>query len=143
MNFVCFKFVGLVVLVLFSFVLLVQFWAMLLHRFSTLIHFLARVPYLGDIKYTFTFNRFSFFYFVSFQLRLFIQLKLDVTKSNVTIYRSISIRYAILKQTYTISRLCLNILNKTINRSKVKVYCSALCYRMTKRMIGTNLYFKW
>lgn len=44
--------IGLVILVLFSFVLIIQFFAMVVHRVSTLIHFLGRAPY----KFGATFN---------------------------------------------------------------------------------------
>ncbi|XP_052786209.1 LOW QUALITY PROTEIN: uncharacterized protein LOC128221647 [Mya arenaria] len=43
--------VGLVVLVLFSFVLLIQFLAMILHRIGTMTHFLGRAPYRVGDKY--------------------------------------------------------------------------------------------
>ncbi|XP_052786371.1 uncharacterized protein LOC128221808 [Mya arenaria] len=43
--------VGLVVLVLFSFVLVIQFLAMILHRIGTLTHFLGRAPYSVSDKY--------------------------------------------------------------------------------------------
>ncbi|XP_052265046.1 uncharacterized protein LOC127867732 isoform X2 [Dreissena polymorpha] len=43
--------VGLVVLVVFSFVLFVQFIAMIIHRITTATHFLARAPYRFGAKY--------------------------------------------------------------------------------------------
>ncbi|KAH3868292.1 hypothetical protein DPMN_031435 [Dreissena polymorpha] len=43
--------VGLVVLVIFSFVLFIQFIAMIIHRLTTATHFLARAPYLFGDKY--------------------------------------------------------------------------------------------
>ncbi|XP_052786292.1 chitin synthase chs-1-like [Mya arenaria] len=49
---------GLVVLVLFSFVLLIQFLAMILHRIGTLTHFLGRAPYRmsGEFNMSWAFN---------------------------------------------------------------------------------------
>ncbi|XP_052242760.1 chitin synthase chs-2-like isoform X5 [Dreissena polymorpha] len=43
--------VGLVVLVVFSFVLFIQFIAMIIHRITTATHFLARAPYRFGAKY--------------------------------------------------------------------------------------------
>lgn len=46
--------IGLVVLVLFGFVLIVQFFAMIVHRVSTLTHFLGRAPYCCGGKFNST-----------------------------------------------------------------------------------------
>ncbi|XP_053388649.1 uncharacterized protein LOC128551762 [Mercenaria mercenaria] len=43
--------VGFVVIVLFSFILLLQFLAMIVHRISTLMHFLGRTPYKCNSAY--------------------------------------------------------------------------------------------
>lgn len=50
--------IGLVVLVLFGLVLIIQFFAMIVHRISTLTHFLGRAPYrIGDtFNTTWAFN---------------------------------------------------------------------------------------
>lgn len=50
--------IGLVVLVLFGFVLIIQFFAMIVHRVATLTHFLGRAPYrFGDtFNTTWAFN---------------------------------------------------------------------------------------
>ena len=49
---------GFVVLVLFTFVLLIQFLAMIVHRVGTLTHFLGRAPYRFNEAYksSWTFN---------------------------------------------------------------------------------------
>ena len=41
----CLCFVGLVFLIVFGFLFVLQFFCMLVHRFTTLCHFIARAPY--------------------------------------------------------------------------------------------------
>lgn len=51
LKLIFFHFSGFVVLILFTFVLLIQFLAMIVHRVGTLTHFLGRAPYKGNEAY--------------------------------------------------------------------------------------------